>query len=102
VWTVLYVMMGVAAWLVWRAGDARVALGIFAVQLVLNMAWSILFFGMKSPISGLVCIVLLWVAIAATIWAFRRKSGVAALLLVPYLAWVSYATTLNGGIVALN
>jgi translocator protein len=102
VWTVLYVMMGVAAWLVWRVGDARAALGIFAVQLALNMAWSFLFFGAKSPISGLVCIVLLWAAIVATIVAFRRKSGVAALLLLPYLAWVSFATALNTAIVTLN
>jgi translocator protein len=102
VWTVLYMMMGVAAWLAWRAGDARAALGIFAVQLALNMAWSFLFFGMKSPVSGLICIVLMWIAIVATILAFRRKSGLAALLMLPYLAWVSFATALNGAIVALN
>ena len=102
VWTLLYVMMAVAAWLVWRAGDARQALGIFALQLALNMAWSFLFFGAKSPISGLVCIVLLWAAILATIVAFRRKSSVAAALMLPYLAWVSFATALNGAIVALN
>jgi translocator protein len=102
VWTLLYVMMGVAAWLVWKARDSGVALGIFAVQLALNMMWSLLFFGLKSPGAGLVCIVLLWAAIAATIVAFRRKSGVAALLLLPYLAWVSFATALNTAIVTLN
>jgi translocator protein len=102
VWTVLYVMMGVAAWLVWKVRDSGVALGIFAVQLALNMAWSFLFFGAKSPILGLVCIVLLWIAIVATILAFRRKSSVAAAMMLPYLAWVSFATTLNGAIVALN
>lgn len=102
VWTVLYVMMGVAAWLVWRTGDARAALGIFAVQLALNFAWSFLFFGLKSPVMGLVCIILLWLAIAATIRAFGRNSNVAAVLLWPYLAWVSFATALNGAIVVLN
>ena len=102
VWTALYIMMGLSGWLVWRVGSSGKALGLFAVQLALNLAWSFLFFGMKSPVSGLVCIVLLWLAIAATILAFRRKSAVAALLLLPYLAWVSFATALNGAIVALN
>jgi translocator protein len=102
VWTVLYVMMGVAAWLVWRAGNARPALFLFGVQLLLNLAWSFLFFGLRSPLAGLVCIVLLWAAIATTILAFWTKQRLAAVLMVPYLAWVSFASALNAAIFALN
>ena len=105
VWTVLYLMMGTAAWLVWRKlGWSRGAapLGIFAVQLALNAAWSPLFFGMRSPAAALVDIVLLWAALAATIVAFRRAVPLAGALLVPYLLWVSFATALNFAIWRLN
>ncbi len=102
VWTILYIMMGVAAWLVWRTGDAGRALGMFAVQLALNLAWSFLFFGLRSPLAGLACILLLWLAIAGTILEFRKRSGAAAGLMLPYLAWVSFATALNAAIVVLN
>jgi len=105
VWTALYLMMGVAAWLVWRrAGKerARYPLALFALQLLLNAGWSLLFFGLRSPGLGLIEIALLWLAIAATLWAFARVQGWAALLLVPYLAWVSFAAALNLAIWRMN
>ena len=106
VWTLLYLMMGVAALLVWQKGwelDAvRAALLVFAVQLVLNGIWSVLFFGMRSPGLALVEILLLWVAIAATVALFWRVTPVAGMLLLPYLAWVSFAAVLNGSIWFLN
>lgn len=105
VWTALYVMMGVAAWLVWqRAGDgsARGPLLLFALQLLLNAGWSLLFFGLRSPGLALIEIVLLWLAIAATLWSFALMQRWAALLLAPYLAWVSFAVALNLAIWRLN
>ena len=105
VWTALYVAMGVAAWLVWRhAGieNGRAALAAFGIQLALNLAWSFLFFGARSPLAGLVDIGLLWIALATTIVAFARASEVAAWLLAPYLAWVTFACALNLAIVRLN
>lgn len=105
VWTVLYIAMAVAAWLVWRqreTGGVRVPLLLFAVQLALNMAWSWLFFGLKSPALGFADIVLLWIAIAATLVAFWGRSRVAGLLLAPYLAWVTFAAALNYSISQLN
>lgn len=105
VWTALYIGMAVAAWLVWRKNglaDAWLPLLLFAVQLFLNAAWSALFFGMRSPGIAFADIVLLWFAILATIVAFGRVSGLAATLLVPYLAWVSFATALNGAIWSAN
>ncbi len=105
VWTALYVAMGVAAWLVWRArewNETRTPLVLFAVQLALNAAWSFLFFGLRSPGLALVEIVALWVAIVATLLAFGRVSRLAAWLLTPYLAWVSFAMALNLAIWTLN
>ena len=102
VWSVLYLSMAVAAWLVWRKGDALMPLILFAVQLALNAAWSWLFFGMHSPSAAFVDIVLLWVAIAATTAVFWRRSPVAGILFVPYLIWVSFATVLNFAIWRLN
>lgn len=98
VWTLLYLMMAVAAWLVWRErgfGGARLALALFAAQLVLNALWSILFFGLRSPGAALVEIALLWAAILATAAAFWRVTHPAGWLLVPYLWWVTYAAFLN-------
>ena len=86
----------------WRHGNASAALTLFAVQLVLNSVWSLLFFGLHRVDLALVDIVLLLAAIAATALAFRRRSAAAALLLVPYLAWVSFATVLNFAIWQLN
>ena len=97
-WTLLYLMMAVAAWLVWRErgfGGARLALALFAAQLVLNALWSILFFGLKSPGAALVEIAFLWAAILATAAGFWRVTHPAGWLLAPYLCWVTYAAFLN-------
>ena len=105
VWTTLYVMMAIAAWLVWRRVDrpgGRVALGLFGAQLVLNFLWSWLFFGLHSPGLAGVEIVALWVLLGLTIAAFSRVHRVAAALLVPYWAWVTFATALNLTIWRLN
>lgn len=105
VWTVLYIFMAVAAWLVWKRGGwtaQRGPLTLWGVQLVLNSLWSILFFGMRNPALGLVEIVILWLAILATLIAFWKVSRLAGGLLIPYLAWVSYASALNYSILRLN
>ena len=106
VWTVLYIMMGVAAFLVWREGLAsegvKLALTVFAVQLALNGLWSILFFGMQAPGWALVEIIALWLAIIATVVFFWRVVPAAGMLLLPYLAWVSFAAVLNASLWWLN
>lgn len=105
VWSTLYLMMAISAWLVWRTAtwkQAPVALGLFCVQLALNTVWSILFFGLENPEAAAVDIVLLWGAIVATIVLFWKYSRCAAILLVPYLAWVSFASLLNFTIAAMN
>ena len=106
VWTVLYIMMGVAAYLVWIRGidtdGVRAALTMFGIQLALNALWSILFFGMRQPGWALVEIVVLWGAIGATVWLFWRVVPAAGALLLPYWAWVSFATVLNGSLWWLN
>ena len=99
VWTTLYIMMAVAAWLVWlRKGP----LVLFYVQLALNFAWSLLFFGLHSPALALIDIVAMWVAILLTLLAFWKVDRRAGWLLVPYLAWVSFAGVLNASIWWLN
>ena len=98
VWTLLFTLMGLALFLVWRkrpGRDVRIALGAFAGQFVLNLAWTPAFFGLQRPDLGLVVIVPLWLAICVTIAAFARVDRRAAVLLVPYLAWVSFAVLLN-------
>jgi tryptophan-rich sensory protein len=102
VWTALYVMMAIAAWLVWRRGNARTALVLFILQLLLNSAWSLLFFGLHRVDLALIDIVLLLAAIVATALAFRARSTAAAALLLPYLAWVCFASVLNFAIWRLN
>ena len=105
VWTVLYVMIAVAGWLVWReAGFAGAALplAVYALQLVLNAAWTPLFFGLHRPDLGFVDIVLIWLSIVATIVLFMPIHVAAALLLLPYLAWVTFATALNFTVWRLN
>lgn len=106
VWLSLYTLMGISLYLVWsRGADTRrgsLALTVFGVQLVLNALWSVLFFGLRSPILGLVEIAALWIMIAATIVLFYRVSRAAALLLIPYIAWVTIAAALNGFIWSLN
>ena len=106
VWTTLYVLMGIAAFLIWKRGwdrkDVKVALSIFAGQLVLNTFWSIIFFRLESPGGAFIEIIFLWLAIVATIVAFAKISKPAAWLLVPYIAWVSFAAYLNYSIYVLN
>jgi benzodiazapine receptor len=105
VWTTLYIMMAIAAWLVWKPAGLRAAAGplmLFAVQLVLNIAWSWIFFGLHRPGWAFVEVLILWVAIAATMLAFFQRSRAAGWLLVPYLAWVSFASFLNFTIWRLN
>lgn len=97
IWSVLYVLMALAAWLVWReaGGDAALPLAIFAVQLALNLVWTAIFFGMRNLRGGLLEIVVLWVAILATVLWFLPVSLLAGALLVPYLAWVTIAGSVN-------
>ena len=106
VWTTLYTLMGIAAFLVWRQGirkrEVKIALGIFIVQLVLNTLWSIVFFGLNSLLGGLVVILPLWVAILLSIITFYRISKTAGVLLIPYILWVSFATILNFSLWQLN
>ena len=101
-WTVLYVMIGVAGWLLWRAGGWDRVMWLWVVQLVLNLLWTPLFFAADLYTVALVEIVVLAASIALlVVWSWHR-SRVAAWLLVPYLAWVCFATALNAGIVVLN
>lgn len=97
VWTVLYLLMGLAAWLVSRRGGSaeRGALRLWGVQLALNAAWTPLFFGANARGAALVDIVAMWVAIAATTAAFFARRTAAGALMLPYLAWVTFATALN-------
>ena len=104
VWSLLYFLMGIAAWLVWRCLGMRAmnALLLFGIQLLLNLAWSLAFFGFKLIGTALIDILLLVVAVAATTVAFWRIDKRAGLLLMPYLVWISYAALLNGWIWVLN
>ena len=105
VWTVLYALMGIAAWLVWRVGGfraARFALTLFLVQLAVNALWSWLFFGWHRGALAFADILLLWVLIVATLMAFWRRSRFAGALLIPYLLWVTFASALNYSVWQLN
>jgi benzodiazapine receptor len=103
VWTMLYILMGISAWRIsMRAPHSMRSLGLFFVQLILNAAWTPIFFGLHQIGWALVDIVLLWFAIVAVILAFSRRDKLAAALLVPYLAWVSFATCLNYTLWRLN
>ena len=103
VWSVLYLSMAIAAWLVWhRSRGASGPLRIFAVQLALNITWSALFFGLRNPGAAFAEILLLWAAILATVFAFFRQSRLASGLLLPYLIWVTFAAALNFSIWRLN
>ena len=104
VWTLLFSLLGIALWLVWRtdAPGRALALSLFVAQMAVNAAWTPAFFGRESPELGLVVILVLWVLIVATIVAFGRVDRRAAALLVPYLAWVAFAAILNGAIWWLN
>jgi benzodiazapine receptor len=101
VWTTLFALMGVALYLVWKQRN-RKALYIFGAQLVLNILWSVIFFGLHSPMWAFVEIVILWLMILWTILTFYKINKVAAYLLVPYILWVSFASVLNFAIWRLN
>lgn len=106
VWIILYLLMGFSLFLVWQKGlgnsRVRQAVYLFMVQLLVNSFWSFAFFGCKSPLAGLIVIVILWGAIIRVIIVFFGISRAAAILLIPYILWVSFAAILNGAIFLLN
>ena len=106
VWPILYALMGISVFLIWTRGttesQVRVALGLFVLQLALNGLWTPIFFGLRMMALALIEIVLLWMAILVTTFAFWRISKTAACLLLPYLAWVSFAIALNAALWYLN
>ena len=106
VWPVLYALMGTAAWQLWRHGGLgganAAAFALFGVQLALNAAWTIVFFGLHRPGAALAELVLLWLAILATLVFFWRRDALAGALLLPYLAWVTFAAYLNWAFWRLN
>jgi len=105
-WTAQYFLMTVAAWNVWRAGNgwsgASLAVTIFLIQLALGAAWPAIFFGLRAPRLALVEIVVLWLGVLVTVISFWRISAVSGALLIPYLAWITYAIYLNAAIWRLN
>jgi len=106
VWVSLYLLMGISLFVVWQKRDpnaqARRGLILFFAQLILNTLWSVTFFGLQSPFLGLVNILLLWVAIFFTLQQFKKISKIAAVLLLPYIVWVSFAVILNFSFWILN
>jgi tryptophan-rich sensory protein len=106
VWILLFIFMGIALYLIWiqglQAPWIKPALVVFGVQLVLNVLWSVFFFGLRSPILGLVDIIVLWILILFLVILFLRINTAAGVLLIPYLLWVSFATILNASILRLN
>jgi translocator protein len=102
VWTLLYPLVAVAGWLAWREGRARLGPLVYLLQLALNAAWPWLFFGRGRVDLALACVVALWIAILATVLAFWRVSRTAAVLLLPYLAWVGFTVALNHAIWRLS
>jgi tryptophan-rich sensory protein len=105
VWTALYVLVAVAAWRVWRTADrdtARGPLTLFALQLALNLGWTVVFFGLQKIGAAVATIVVLDVGVVVTALAFRTVDRLAALLMLPYLAWVAFATVLNIALWRLN
>lgn len=105
VWSMLYLMMAIAAWLVWvKRGlpGTKLALSLFVAQLALNALWSWIFFGLKQPGWAAFEIAVLWLAITVTVAEFAKVRALAAILMVPYLLWVSYAVSLNLGIWRMN
>jgi len=105
-WTTLYLLMGISAFIIWRRGlgnpQVKKALFLFVIQLVLNTLWSAAFFGLESPLYGVIVIAALWVAIILTILKFFKVSYVAAMLMLPYILWVTFAAVLNISILVLN
>lgn len=105
-WTLLYFLMGISFYLIWKQDfktlKAKIARKFFFVQLFLNLIWSPLFFGLRSPLLGLIDIVALWIFIVITIYKMHPVSKWASYLLIPYLLWATFATVLNGAILILN
>ncbi|MFA5310671.1 MAG: TspO/MBR family protein [Candidatus Paceibacterota bacterium] len=95
VWTILYILMGIAAYLVWKKGEAKKQLSLFSVQLILNLLWTPIFFGLHQYFWAFVEILILLVMIILTIKSFNEKSKTATYLMLPYLFWVIFATFLN-------
>jgi translocator protein len=105
VWTILYILMGVALFLIWRSPRNRTrdsGIALFAAQLAVNVIWTFAFFGLQNTLYGLLSIIPLWILIAATIYQFYKVEKWASYLLVPYIAWVSIATALNASVYLLN
>ncbi len=102
VWSLLYVLIGVVGARTWLTLRHSMAMRLWFAQLVFNFAWSPVFFGLKDPTSALIVILALLVCVIGFIAASRRQDRAAALLFLPYLAWVAFATALNGAIIALN
>jgi benzodiazapine receptor len=106
VWTALYLLMGISLYLVWRNGgeakERRTALTVFFAQLILNALWSFIFFGLRNPGAAAVEIIVLWACILVTVILFWKLTRSAALLLVPYILWVSFAAVLNFAVWRLN
>lgn len=105
VWTILYILMGVALFIIWRSPRNRTrdtGIALFAAQLVVNVIWTFAFFGLQNTLFGVLTIVPLWILIAVTIYQFYKVDKWASYLLVPYLAWVSIATALNASVYLLN
>ena len=102
VWPILYLLMGVSLYLVWIKKEDKKVFLIFGIQLFLNALWSILFFGIKSPLYAFIEIIFLWAAIMITIFYFYRINKISSYLLIPYILWVSFAAVLNFAIFLLN
>mgnify|MGYP002639638015 CR=1 FL=1 len=106
VWILLYFLMGISLYIIWNKGigskESKIAISVFGVQLILNTLWSIIFFGLNLPLFAFIEIILMWLAIIATIVYFYRISKVASYILIPYLLWVSFAAILNFAIYYLN
>ncbi|MBU0530860.1 MAG: TspO/MBR family protein [Candidatus Aenigmatarchaeota archaeon] len=105
-WTTLFLLMGISLYLVWNKGlkeqKNRCAIKIFGIQLVLNIVWSVIFFGLQSPLYAFIEIIILWIAILGTIIKFHRVDKKAAYLLIPYILWVTFAAALNLAVYLLN
>jgi benzodiazapine receptor len=106
VWTALFILMGISLFLIWQKGlnynGVKIALIVFGIQLILNILWSILFFGLRAPLAAFIEIIILWILILMTILIFYPISKTAALLLLPYILWVSFASILNFSLWRLN
>ncbi|MEZ5333780.1 MAG: TspO/MBR family protein [Methanolobus sp.] len=106
VWPLLYLLMGIALYIIWQKGlessEVKTAISVFGIQLFLNILWSALFFGLRSPVYGFIEILFLWVLIASSMVLFYRISKRAGFLLVPYILWVTFAAYLNYSVMVLN